>query len=149
MTPTNILVPIDFSDTSINALDYAVALAAKLGARIHLVHAIGMPTLGLPELGLAWASVAMPEAVVVAQTKLDAVVAAREGLAQFGERAISTGDVRDDILEAAERVKADLIVIGTHGRRGMSRAILGSTAEAVVRTAPCPVLTVRTQGKAS
>ena len=124
-----------------------MSLAAKLDARIHLVHAIGMPTLGVSELGLAWASVNMPEAVRLSQTKLDALVTSREGLAKFGEHTIATGDVRDDILEAAERVHADLIVIGTHGRRGVRRALLGSTAEAVVRTAPCPVLTVRTKGK--
>ncbi len=143
----NILVPTDFSDTSLHALDYAVSLAAKLDARIHLIHAIGTPTFGIPELGLAWATVNMPEAVRLSQTKLDALVAAHKSLAQFGESTIATGDVRDDILEAAERVHADMIVIGTHGRRGVSRALLGSTAESIVRTATCPVLTVRTKGK--
>ena len=56
---------------------------------------------------------------------------------------LRTGDPRDMILQTAKEIHADLIVIGTHGRRGISRFLLGSVAEAIVRSAPCPVLTVR------
>jgi nucleotide-binding universal stress UspA family protein len=56
---------------------------------------------------------------------------------------LRTGDARDLIVRACEEVGADLIVMGTHGRRGVSRALLGSVAESVVRIAPCPVLTIR------
>jgi nucleotide-binding universal stress UspA family protein len=57
---------------------------------------------------------------------------------------LKTGDARDLINQTAAEVGADLIVMGTHGRRGVRRALLGSIAETVVRSAPCPVLTVRT-----
>ena len=56
---------------------------------------------------------------------------------------LRTGDARDVIIRACEEINADLIVMGTHGRRGVSRALLGSVAESIVRTAPCPVLTIR------
>lgn len=148
MTPTTILVPIDYSDPSIHALDYACSIAGKLGATIHVIHAIGIPVLGVPEAGIAWATVNMAEAVAKAQTVLDELVAARRPLATFGEAIVATGDARDEILHAAERLHADLIVMGTHGRRWLSRALLGSVAEAVVRTAPCAVLTVRDQRRA-
>ena len=63
----------------------------------------------------------------------------------IGQAVLRTGDARDSIIQAAEELHADLIVMGTHGRRGVSRALLGSIAETVVRSAPCPVLTVRNE----
>lgn len=141
--PVSILVPTDFSETAEGALDYAITLAAKLGARIHLVNAIGIPALGIPELGVALTSTMIDSIVRGNQVALDRLVDKRRGQATFGEVMLRTGDVRDIILNAAEEVHADLIVMGTHGRRGVSHALLGSIAEAIVRTAPCPVLTVR------
>jgi nucleotide-binding universal stress UspA family protein len=141
--PTNILVPTDFSETADRALDYAIALAAKLGARIHVLHVIGIPALGVPELGVALTSTMIDSLVRDNQAALDRLVDKHRSQATFGETVLRTGDARDTILQAAGEVHADLIVIGTHGRRGISRALLGSVAEAIVRTAPCPVLTVR------
>jgi len=141
--PTNILVPTDFSPTADHALDYAIALGAKLGARIHLVHVIGVPAFGVPELGLALASVTIDGIVASGQAALDRVADKYRDQASFGEAILRTGDARDEVLQVAKQVHADLIVIGTHGRRGVSRALLGSVAEAIVRMAPCPVLTVR------
>ena len=140
--PTNILVPTDFSETADRALDYATALAAKLGARIHVVHVIGIPSLGIPELGLALTSVTIDSLVRDHQAALDRLVDSRRNLATFSDVLLRTGDPRDMILQAADEVHADLIVIGTHGRRGLARALLGSVAEEIVRTAPCPVVTV-------
>jgi nucleotide-binding universal stress UspA family protein len=77
------------------------------------------------------------------QAELDQAVEERRNQASFGEVVLRTGDTRDTIRHVADEVHADLIVMGTHGRRGVSRALLGSIAEMVVRTAPCPVLTVR------
>lgn len=142
MLPTNILVPTDFSPTAEHALDYAIALAAKLGARIHLVHVIGIPPLGIPELGIAVASMTADTMVADGQAALDRITAKRRDDASFGEAILRTGDARDEVLQAAAQVHADLIVVGTHGRRGVSRALLGSVAEAIVRMAPCPVLVV-------
>jgi nucleotide-binding universal stress UspA family protein len=56
---------------------------------------------------------------------------------------LRTGDARDVIVDVAKEIGADLIVMGTHGRRGVRRALLGSIAEGVLRTAHCPVLTIR------
>jgi nucleotide-binding universal stress UspA family protein len=143
MTPTNILVPIDFSTYAEHALDYAVVLAAKLGAKINIVNAIPIPALGVPEMGMALSASMIEKVVVENQRALDKIADARRKLATIGSVIIRSGDARDVILQACEELKIDLIVMGTHGRRGVSRALLGSVAEMVVRTAPCPVLTLR------
>jgi len=140
--PTNILVPTDFSASADCALDYAVALASKLGARVHVLHVIGVPELGVPELGMAVASALMAPLILTQRATLDARIEKRRGEATFGEIALRTGDARDSILQQASAVGADLIIMGTRGRRGLSRALLGSVAESIVRTATCPVLVV-------
>jgi nucleotide-binding universal stress UspA family protein len=77
------------------------------------------------------------------QKALEALAARKCGTAIIGKILLKTGDARDSIDQTAKEIGADLIVMGTHGRRGVSRALLGSVAETVVRTAPCPVLTIR------
>ena len=142
MLPTNILVATDFSPTADRALDYALALGAKLGARIHIVHVIGIPALGVPESGLALARMTLDALVADGQVALDRIADQHRNQAVLGEIVQRTGDARDEVLQVAKEVHADLIVIGTRGRRGVARALLGSVAEAIVRMAPCPVLTV-------
>ncbi len=141
--PTNILVPTDFSAAADAALDYAFALAGKLGARVHALHVIGIPELGVPELGLAVASALMSSLVLVQRGTLDARVDRRRGEAEVGQVVLRTGDSRETILQVIGEVGADLVVMGSHGRRGVARALLGSIAESIVRLAPCPVLIVR------
>ena len=140
--PRNILVPIDFSDTAETALDYAVVLANKLDARVHLLNVIGVPALGVPELGVALTASVIDSVVRSNQEALDKLANARRHAVQIGEVMLRTGDARDVILKTADEVGADMIVMGTHGRRGVRRALLGSVAESVVRTASCPVLTI-------
>jgi len=140
MKISTILVPIDFSATSETALDYARELAAKLDARLHLLSVIGVPSYGVPELGVGVTATMIDTMITDNQAALDQLVRDRRLTAQTHVRA---GDARDVILQTAEELKADLIVMGTHGRRGISRALLGSVAEMVVRTSPIPVLTVR------
>jgi len=140
--PRNILVPIDFSDTAEHALDYAVVLANKLDARVHLLNVIGVPALGVPELGVALTASVIDSVVRSNQEALDKLANARRHAVQIGEVMLRTGDARDVILKTADEVGADMIVMGTHGRRGVRRALLGSVAESVVRTASCPVLTI-------
>jgi universal stress protein A len=138
MIPTNILVPTDFSPCAERALDYACALAVKLGARVHVVNAIDA---AFPELSVSFTD-------VIASLRqhntaaLDKLLAPRRARVVLGETRVVDGDPRDVILGMAGTVDADLIVIGTHGRRGLSRLILGSVAEDIVRRAPCPVLAV-------
>jgi nucleotide-binding universal stress UspA family protein len=134
-----ILVPHDFSDTAERALAFALDLAGPLGAGVTVMHAYEILTYAFPD--------------AVALTNADAIErAARTALEGVVERARRPGIEIDAVLRegtpwseidaAAKAENADLIVIGTHGRRGFSRALLGSVAEKVVRTASCPVLTV-------
>jgi len=141
--PANILVPTDFSPQAEQALDYACELAAKLGATVNLVSVVGIPALGVPELGAAMTASVIDDMVRDNQKGLEALADARRGKAKIGQVLLRTGDARDVIPGVAEEIGADLIVMGTHGRRGLSRALLGSVAEYVVRISRVPVLTVR------
>ena len=143
MLPKTILVPTDLSEGAEEALDYACELAAKLDATIHLVNVIGIPAIGVPELGVAMTATMIDSMVVENQRALDDLVARKCHAARMGQALLKTGDARDVINQTALELGADLIVMGTHGRRGVTRALLGSVAETVVRSAPCPVLTVR------
>jgi nucleotide-binding universal stress UspA family protein len=141
--PKNILVPTDLSEGAEEALDYACELARKLDATVHLLNVIGIPALGVPELGVALTSTVIDSIVRDNQAALEQLVETKRSSARFGDIMLRTGDARDVINHTAKEIVADLIVMGTHGRRGVSRALLGSVTETVVRTAPCPVLTVR------
>lgn len=140
MLPKLILVPIDFSANAEHALDYACALAQKLGSTVHLVHAIASPPSALQ---VALTEDILENLVKEHREELDKLAQARRGVASFGAATVEVGDPRDTIVEAAQKLGADLIVMGTHGRRGLSRVVMGSVAEDVIRRAPCPVLTVR------
>ena len=144
MLPKNILVPTDLSEGAEEALDYACELAAKLDATIHLVNVIGIPAIGVPELGVAITATMIDQMIADNQKAIDELAARKCNQARMGQVLLKTGDARDLINQTALEVGADLIVMGTHGRRGVKRALLGSIAETVVRSAPCPVLTVRT-----
>ena len=143
MLPKNILVPTDLSEGAEAALDYACELAAKLDATIHLINVIGIPVLGVPELGVALTSTMIDSLIADNQKALDSLAASKRARARIGQTLLRTGDARDLINQAAKELGADLIVMGTHGRRGVTRVLMGSVAETVVRSAPCPVLTVR------
>ena len=142
MLPKRILVPTDLSEGAAQALDYACELARTLDAEVHLLNVVGVPSLGVPELGVALAATMIDQLVVENQTALDDLVQTR-CTARTGPAMVRSGDPREVITRTAEEIGADLIVMGTHGRRGISRALLGSVAETVVRSAPCAVLTVR------
>lgn len=143
MLPKNILVPTDLSEGAQHAVDYACELAQKLGAKVHLLNVIGVPVLGVPELGVALTSSVIDSLIAENQAALDKIAEQQPCAAQIGEVMLRTGDARDVINQTAKEMEIDLIVMGTHGRRGVTRALLGSVAETVVRTAPCAVLTVR------
>jgi nucleotide-binding universal stress UspA family protein len=140
--PANILVATDFSDNSAVALDYAVALAHKLDAKIHLLNVIGLPLSAYPggwETGLS-------ALLADSQHELDRLAFSHANEAMFGPTLLKVANARDvyDLIDTtATEVAADLIVMGTHGRSGVGRLLHGSVAESVVRTSPCPVLIVR------
>jgi nucleotide-binding universal stress UspA family protein len=140
--PKNILVPTDFSECATAALDYAVELAAKLDARVHVVNAVGVEIIGT-EYGMSLTPDLVNMVYASNQRELDKIIAERASKVPFGPALLETGDPRQVIDEAVTKVHADLIVMGTHGRRGFRRLFLGSVAESVARTAACPVLLVR------
>lgn len=136
-----ILVPHDFSDTAERALSYAVTLSKKFGARLTVLHAYEVPTLGSSEALVASLEFATEIERVAGKALDEIAVRARQGGIDV-ETMLRRGTAWMEINATAEQTKADLIVMGTHGRKGVSRVLLGSVAEKVVRTAPCPVLTV-------
>src|SRR5258706_693973 len=140
MTPKNILVPTDFSPCAEHALDYACGLAAKLGATLHLVNALGA---SLPELDTALTDAAIQSLISGQQLELQRIADPLRPLVHIGKVIVKSGDARDAIVDAARELDIDLIVMGTHGRRGISRLVVGSVAGDVLRRAPCPVLVVR------
>jgi nucleotide-binding universal stress UspA family protein len=137
---TTIIVPTDFSYASDAALGYARMLATRFGASLHLLHVVDEPG--------SWSEVyaAIPEIQrrlgADAARRLEAMAACLPPLVRASSAVVCGAPVASIVKEAETR-GADLIVMGTHGRRGMGHLLLGSVAERVVRLAPCPVLTVR------
>jgi nucleotide-binding universal stress UspA family protein len=136
-----ILVPTDFSEASQPALRYAAAFAKPCGAEVTLIHVVEPPL--YPEFGYAHVPAQEAKAKRDANEKLDV---SRRELAQAGIQAgsvVRSGSAFREIAGQAAEGGADLIVVGTHGRGAIAHALLGSTAERVVRHASCPVLVVR------
>lgn len=141
-----ILCATDFSETSGHALDHAYALAEKHGAALVLMHAWQLPAYALPEGAIVANPVYIEQIEKQLQQSLDAAVAKLAGSPVKVSGKLGEGPAHLEVNRIAAEVKADLIVIGTHGRTGLSHILLGSTAERVVRTSPVPVLTVRHKG---
>jgi len=134
-----ILCPVDFDENSLAAFDQAVEIARHFGGTLILLHVV--------PLVLSLGEVPPPAALYEDQEK-----AARAKLADIAKRKraglkyelhVYIGDVITSILNAQSKHQSDLLVMATHGRRGLARMFLGSVTEAVVRKATCPVLTIR------
>ena len=140
-TITRILVPTDFSPCSQDAVRYAAVLAKRFGASISVLHVIETLSYTLTE-SLQWVDLYAHVRTLV-EPMMDGLV---RDLREQKFTAVGTliqGVAYDEIVKKAKEESADLIVMGTHGRRGMRHLLMGSVAERVVRAAPCPVLTVR------
>jgi nucleotide-binding universal stress UspA family protein len=135
-----ILVPHDYGETSAAAADYAIMLARVFGAGVWFLH-VGEPPAFNDYLGseLELDGVAADE---VRERVKGACSGSADGLTHLRYFARS-GSPATEITRFADQNAVDLIVMGTHGRSGVAHMLLGSVAETVVRTAPCPVLTVR------
>ena len=136
-----ILVPIDFSESSRKALHYAMSLAKQFHAEILLLHVV--------EIVTPSPAVTFPESESL-NVKLHEEAAKR--LSEWRHEVVSHAAVKAavrggipyrDIVAAADESNIDLIILGTHGRTGLAHLLIGSTAERVVRHAPCPVMVVR------
>jgi nucleotide-binding universal stress UspA family protein len=140
----NILVAVDFSSPSSKALDYAVAFARQFRARLTLLHVVEPMVypenyVTLPAVNEDINRSLMQAAEEKLASQRDRVAAERvqvNALTRLGRPYV-------EITEAARELGADLILVATHGHTGLKHVLLGSTAERVVRHAPCPVLTVR------
>jgi nucleotide-binding universal stress UspA family protein len=146
---SRILCPVDFSPGSDKSLQYGIDMAKSLGAALHVVHVYEMPLYNVPtgiatEAGEPGEAYDFGEAVESElQSRLDKLSSQvdSEGL-ELSTRLIQ-GPVAQSIVEHAQDLGVDLIVMGTHGRTGLDHLLLGSVAERVVRLSACPVLTVR------
>jgi nucleotide-binding universal stress UspA family protein len=127
--PCEILVATDFSDGATAALRVAIDYGRRLHARLHVLHVLSRDEYDVTRL--------LADAVAEAGAEVPVTVAS------------TGGDPAEEIVRYAARHSVDLIVVGTHGRTGVSRLLLGSVAERVVRTTSCPVLTVPSSGGAT
>lgn len=142
----HIIVPVDGSDCSLHAADLAASLAKELGAQCTLCTAVDIVTTAgmaaaAPELVSAWLRTLEEQAQLTLKE-------AAERLHKAGVEAdteVANGYPPDAIVEVAKNRGGDLIVMGSHGRSGLNRLFLGSVAESVLRTAPIPVLIVRSE----
>jgi len=139
-----ILVPLDFSGKSRQALDFAVPLAEQYGGKIILIHVVE-PIPAYPpfpgEVGVAAVN-AVP-AAEASQKRLASLACELVPAELLAETTVRHGRAYREIIDAADELGVDLIVIATHGYTGLKHVLLGSTAEHVVRHARCAVLTVR------
>jgi nucleotide-binding universal stress UspA family protein len=142
--PKRILFATDFSEASQPAFREAISASRDTGAELVIAHAYQLPNLGIPQA-------ASPDVYEDwnrrirehTEAQLHALVekAGREGIR--ASALVLFGDADEVLVEAAKERAVDLLIIGTHGRRGVPRLFLGSVASRVIATAPCPVLTVR------
>jgi nucleotide-binding universal stress UspA family protein len=134
----SVLLATDFSEASSGAVHLAASIARQDGAALTVVHVSELPI--FPE---AIPPIDLIKSITEADGKrLDDLMATLRDRCPDARRVIRTGSAWEEILAAAAEAKADLLVLGTHGRRGLMHAVLGSVAERVVRLSPVPVLAV-------
>ncbi|HJR76891.1 MAG TPA: universal stress protein [Nitrospiraceae bacterium] len=137
-----LLIPVDFSASSLEALEYGVQLAKHFGASVTLLHTLEPVAYGLDFTlgsGVEWRT---QKAYVEGRLEILRALCTSNGIK--AEQVLKAGTPGDSIRDYAEQQPPDLVIMGTHGRRGISRILSGSVAETLLRLAPCPVLTVRT-----
>lgn len=144
VTLKKILVPTDFSDPSGKALEYGAALAAQFGAAVTLLHIAEVGSMGY-EHGVDDFPRMEAQLRIAAEKQIADCVTNSAAIEIKVGRGWPFGGSRpyQEIVKAARKQRADLIVISTHGSAGLDHFIMGSVAERVVRLAPCPVLVVR------
>ena len=145
-TITNILVPVDFSPHAEHAFTYATTLAERFGAKLALLYVVddSFVTGGWSsEIYVSNVPELIENLIADADRRLATLKASAAALGLTAETAVIRGRPAPAIVEHAKSGGFDLIVMGTHGRTGVSHVVMGSVAERVLRKAPCPVLTVR------
>jgi nucleotide-binding universal stress UspA family protein len=142
-----ILLPTDFSTLSAIATKYACELTEKFDAELHLLHALEIYATAIPafEMGLALPTY-ISESKAAAEQSLNGILDPQWSKSRKVVQTVVEGHPAAEIVRYARTQDIDLIVLATHGRTGLSHIVMGSVAENVVRTAPCPVLTMRPEG---
>jgi len=140
--PKLILVPTDFSYAADHALQHAVHLGRQLRAGIALLHVVA-PVLG-PDLLFTSIRTDQPQMVELSKQRLGRL--ARRAEMRPRQQLVRTGPAAEEIIRCADELKADLIVIGSHGHGAVERILIGGTTERVVRHAHCPVLVIPAPG---
>lgn len=136
---TTLLVAVDFEEASRRAIELAKQLAAPLGAHLAIVHVYTLPVYTYPGL----------EPSILPGFHAEVTTAARRAIEAFSrdvgipDAILREGDLVAEILAVARERSASMIIMGTHGRHGLSHALLGSVAEKIIRQSDVPVLTVR------
>jgi nucleotide-binding universal stress UspA family protein len=141
----NILVATDFGDASESALSYGRALARNFSARLHVIHVVenALMWTGLEGVAFDMASV-QSEMEEAARKKLAELIDNDDRLSLGAKTIVRTSTTPAfELVSYAKEANIDLIIMGTHGRGAMAHLLMGSVAEKVVRTSPCPVLTLR------
>lgn len=138
----SLLVPVDFSPCSEGLVEEAVQLARRLGVGVDLLHVMETPAIGPKPMHAAPSEARGSEEE--AKEKLDALSRRSIELEVPVRTVLRQGSVAEVILDVARTLEPDMIVMGTHGRTGVLRVVLGSVAEHVIRRAEVPVMTVRT-----
>lgn len=143
-----IVVPIDFSDASKHAAQYAAALARRLDASLHLVHVLEPSEMvtGTFEFYGGPSAEYLDRLYWSKRSQLIAVSASLDGDVRVTNE-VRHGTPAESIRDAAVDYGADLVIMSTHGRSGLSHLLMGSVAEQVIRTARCPVLVIRDCGQ--
>src|SRR5450755_560400 len=142
-----ILLPTDFSEYSAAATKYACELATKFDAELHILHALETHLVSTPTFGFG---LDLPkyvsESKAAAEKSLADVLDPQWSAGRTVVKAVVEGSPKVEIVAYTRKHSIDLIVLATHGRSGLAHVLMGSVAESIVRTAPCPVLTVRPEG---
>ena len=142
-----ILFPTDFSEPANEAKQYALSLADRFGAELHLLHVVPL-VIPYPDAASPWimAENEMQRQVEASDRRLASELDSTWSQQHVVIHKAVMGLAVDEILSYAKEQEIDLIVVGTHGHSGLARLLIGSVAEKLVRTASCPVLTVHPKG---
>ena len=144
--PLRVLIPVDFSEPSRMAMAWAFDYAQRAECELHLLHVVDRQVhKGDFKTTTEAIEAQFQDITRAVEEELAAMAPSAEERAQVGKlrRHTATGKPADEIVEVAEKLGTELIVMGTHGRTGVRRAVIGSVAEAVVRHAPCTVVCVK------
>jgi universal stress protein A len=148
MTVKRIVIATDFAESAEQALEYATELARTQGAELILLHVyVELPP--YPEVASAQVVAIHEEQRRWVEAALDERARRARGAGLLARPLVRTGSPATMIARTAEEEGADMVVVGTHGRSGLDRLLLGSVAERVVRLAPCPVLVVKSRETAT